>query len=643
VIFTYFAPGSPAPGLSNTEHAAAHARQTRPTSTHDLQLVELFDWITTHAGGERKGDSGYIVAGDCRRSRRANATGPAGFALIDYDDRPEGPDWDALDAYQGFAWTTAAGAPHWRVVIPFTVPIAHGSLVCPFPGGHIRNRSQPAFLPTGDAVEWRVLGGAQTLDGSMLHKPKPERKAREVGATQLPEKDEQIAGDLAGVWKHGCDGDQAFGALGGWLRARGVSDDRIEGIATRLADLTESTHPDPADRALQDDCPLGRPKLQERLGIDSDEGAVLLVLDDVEDALRDSVPGFTAVISEPLSITNGQPGKRGMLQLVDAGTLAQPLGEIPWLVEGLDFAPGRPMIVAGSAGSGKTYALQEMALRVAGAPGDVWGHFPVARSGPVIHIDVDQGHYATAMRYQRLARGMGADLATLALDCAFFDFALSKKDGINPDAAKRLRDVCQGRALCIIDSLRGVAPGLDEQDSAFGEVLQTLSEISGVTGCAFVVVAHSGHEQDRARGTSAIQDRGGSIFQLTKVDVEGSEGHVQWEQKKRSEYGQGAFIKFRTIMNREPDGLDLQTSIRVDTDTPKKNDPKLALRESILSELSKHAAAGLSATQLFEGAAVRKEDRLTVLRSLVESGAVTKERAGRGWMYHPGSRIPIST
>lgn len=333
---------------------------------------------------------------------------------------------------------------------------------------------------------------------------------------------------------------------------------------------------------------------------------------------------------------------RGTLVKVPAGELAAPLGDIPWLIEGLDFAPGRPMLVSGAAGSGKTYALQELALSVAGG-GLVWHHFEVARTGPVLHIDVDQGRYATAMRYQLLARGRGIDLSTLPLSCAFFDFAMSAKNGIDPKAVAQLTEAVTGHALCIIDSLRGIAPGLDEQDSAFGDVLQALAHISSITGCAFAVVAHSGHEQTRARGTSAIQDRSGSIYQLTAKREPGGEGWVVWEQTKRSEYAKGEPIKFRTVMDRTPSGLDERTVIKVYQQGRPSERPEETVQRLVLAALQVYAAKGMNQSLLLQEVShipLRKDRKLECIRELETRKSITKMRSGPSFVYYPGNRSP---
>lgn len=171
MIVTYFPPRQPLPdpALPDKDYAAEHCKQTQPGTVADLSLDALEAACRSAATIGRKGDAGYIIACECTTTRKEG--GPAYFALVDQDEGGGAPDWAALDEFEGFAWTTAShrpDKPSWRVVIPFVEPVAHGKLRCPFRGAFIRNRTQPAFLPTHhtavEAIEWRRLGGSKRLN-----------------------------------------------------------------------------------------------------------------------------------------------------------------------------------------------------------------------------------------------------------------------------------------------------------------------------------------------------------------------------------------------------------------------------------------------------------------------------------------------
>ncbi len=266
ITFTYFAPRSPLPRWRGDlkAYAAEHAKQMTPTQVVTVpSLKALRKWIADHAVVGRKGDAGYIVAGECTDSRD-NVTGPAAFALPDYDGADI--DWVEAEQYEGFAWTTAshtAEQPAWRLVVPFASPVTHGKLESPLAGAHIRVQHQPAFLPTyevGAEVEWRVLAGTQRLDATELAPNRERRRAAKSRAPRAPrpaqdgafpfdappdlsavEKICPPAGTPANDMRH-----PLVRGLGGWLARRGYAP---EAIAEAVRAHVPSS--DPAARMAQ--------------------------------------------------------------------------------------------------------------------------------------------------------------------------------------------------------------------------------------------------------------------------------------------------------------------------------------------------------------------------------------------------------
>ena len=166
--------------------------------------------------------------------------------------------------------------------------------------------------------------------------------------------------------------------------------------------------------------------------------------------------------------------------------LSEPLGPIPWLVEGLRLAPGAPTFMSGPTFVAKTMVMQDIALAVASG-GSALGTYGVRR-GPVVHLDYDgQGERITRERYQRLARARGVDLRELPI--TYQRRGLIPID--DPAAEAALRRRLEGAALCLIDSWRGATPSTDEwrRDGVqlVGDVLERLSH---ATGCTIVVVDH---------------------------------------------------------------------------------------------------------------------------------------------------------
>lgn len=511
--FTFFAPtGAPA--------ADASAHQIKPTADYTADaLSDIQDFILSAAKASHKGGAGYIIAGSCTGTRAARNTGPAGFALLDYDDAE--PDWPALDQYEGFGWTThnhmQDGKPHWRFVIPFVEPVLHGKLPDPFPGAHLRNRAQPAFLPTHGTdvgqIEWRTLGGSRRLTATA--------EAIQVATSK-------VEGTLL----------YAMFKRAGWLRGEGPNG----GVWVRCPWAHEHTNQDESGTGiLPDDNGLGHFTCRHGHCANRHSGEAFSVLEalpcNAGVSTRPKAPS-----AEPTKSDGVRPGSApGTLIIVGAAELAKPLGPVPWLVKDLGIAPGRPTIISARSGTGKTYALQDLALAVASGQSFFCG--PV-RQGPVLHVDLDQGQYATRGRYQALSAGRKLNLADVPLGVSFFDLTLTKGVQVNEAEAAKLGRACEGHALCIIDSLRRLIPGLDESSSEFAGPLAWLTDISSQTGCTFIVVHHEGWTSGRTRGTTAIQDSAGCMWTLSRE----GDGPMTWAHTKVSEVGLGKLSDYYTTL-----------------------------------------------------------------------------------------------
>lgn len=190
--------------------------------------------------------------------------------------------------------------------------------------------------------------------------------------------------------------------------------------------------------------------------------------------------------------------------------LSGALAAVPWLCRELSIAPGAPTLVAGYGYSGKTVSLQALALSVAtGRP--AWGRFEVAQ-GSVLHLDYEQGRYLTQLRYQRLALGMkcwdesglGSNLDVLTLPPTYLDGA---------GETERLAQLCEGRKLCLIDSMKAAFPSADENSSDVRQYLDQLTRVSDATGCVMVVIHHARKPSKEHEGMAAMAVRGsGAIF-----------------------------------------------------------------------------------------------------------------------------------
>lgn len=470
---------------------------------------------------------------------------------------------------------------------------AEGGQVVAAPSTHYSGRQYDAVqapiaaLPAAWAEYLLALCTKHAPDQSDAGDP-PEPSEKQDSS-----RDVDIVEQLASVWQQDVDGDRAFGGLGGALLRAGVSEERAEWIAEALADVVSSSHAGPAARVQQAYdglCPLGWPALREALstngaGLPGDEpgqaaAIVRRVLNGVEQLILDSVDAPQVTVpSEPDPEPVGDPepegygeepraGARRGLETVSAAELDQPLPDVPWLCERLSLAPGRPVLWAAAASTGKTVAVQDLAISVAaGIP--VFSAFPV-RKGAVLHIDLDQGAFATRRRYKQLCAGRGLVLGDLDIQCVFFKFAMTTNGCIDTDSVNRLGEASEDKALVIIDSLRGMMPGAEENSSAFGDGMQMLSKLvdslersqNGVAP-TFLVLHHAGKSESTAagRGSSAIDDRSGAKWVLKRGKDTNT---VLWEQYKTSEFSLSRDRQFTTAVELgELDAKGVPLSVRV--------------------------------------------------------------------------------
>jgi|SRR5580658_1623969 AAA domain-containing protein len=197
--------------------------------------------------------------------------------------------------------------------------------------------------------------------------------------------------------------------------------------------------------------------------------------------------------------------------LLDGPALAAPLPDVPYLVRemGLVAGGGAPHLLAGYGFSGKTVAVQSMALSLAAAR-VVWSAYACRDRRRVVHVDMEQGDRLTRRRYQRLALAMGVDLAKLGDSLAV---AIMPRITLAATHADCWREMMRGRDLLIVDSLRAASPGGDENSSDIRSGLDLLGTLSEDTGCRALVIHHARKPSDDApegryaiRGSSAIFD-----------------------------------------------------------------------------------------------------------------------------------------
>jgi hypothetical protein len=188
-----------------------------------------------------------------------------------------------------------------------------------------------------------------------------------------------------------------------------------------------------------------------------------------------------------------------------------PLPAVNAVLSELDIAVGAPVIVAGYGYNAKTLSCQSFVTALA-AGCRVWGRFEVGtKLRRVAHVDGEQGRRLTCERYQRLANGMGIEPADVGDRIQLVVMPRVRLD--SPHALDAWCAALEGFDVAFFDSLRALAPSIEENSSDIRRPLDMLGAVSERTGCANLVIHHARKPQKDSPGGAKMAIRGsGAIF-----------------------------------------------------------------------------------------------------------------------------------
>lgn len=348
--------------------------------------------------------------------------------------------------------------------------------------------------------------------------------------------------------------------------------------------------------------------------------------DDLTDASQPSAPRLRA------GAPDAEPTHAGP-KLEPAYDTTQLFAELPpqrWLVPALQLGPGRPMLIAGYGSSAKTLAVQQLALALASGR-KIWDHFEPLGRGRILHVDYEQGFYATAKRYQRLAIGHGIDPGELGDRIRYIQMPRVYLD--KREHEQIFVHACEGFDLVIFDALRGAAPHSDENDSAFRGALDLCTYASQCTNVAGLLLHHAakpkeGHKADArtlARGSSAIYDASGCVLNI--VARAGSPARLVTQVKTPAEAEGGAIDPFELVVEDVPADNDPRAGVRVVWRVPEVIDVTDAAetvfeRDAALVIKSIRRRVGQSSNVIVSKCGVPRARALDVLKALADEGRV---------------------
>jgi hypothetical protein len=203
-------------------------------------------------------------------------------------------------------------------------------------------------------------------------------------------------------------------------------------------------------------------------------------------------------------------------------TLLDNLKPIEWLVENYLEHNALSMLF-GPSGAGKSFVVVDIACSV--ATGRSWHGMPV-KQGPVFYI-AGEGHNGLARRFAAWQKASGQTLKGAPLFKSRKAIQVLDRESAAEVTAEVEMLIASGLpvpSLIVIDTLaRNFGDGDENSTKDGNKFVQHLDEfMRNRWGCHVLVVHHSGHDMDRARGSSSFK---GAMDQ--EMWVKGQMGHIE--------------------------------------------------------------------------------------------------------------------
>lgn len=309
--------------------------------------------------------------------------------------------------------------------------------------------------------------------------------------------------------------------------------------------------------------------------------------------------------------------------VVSSLELFQPLPPVRWLVPSLLLAPGAPTLFAGYGYSGKSVALQSLALSVAsGRP--LWGEYSV-RQGRVLHLDYEQGRRITAGRYQRLAYAEAIDPEEIA---DRLEACILPSSGLDLETLVQLGD---GRDLVLVDSWRAAHPNVDENSSDVRRTLDAMGLASERTGAVFVVLHHARKPQGEKggggggkhviRGSSGFFDGCQTIYLF-----DGAESGRPLVSLEKDRVSGSKLEPFRLVIEDDEGRSGLRVRVEAEDANRTRTGAWQVLCASIVEHVGKNPGQSASAAWAILGG--KKEHFLAAVQTLLADGKLSRQGNG---------------
>jgi hypothetical protein len=215
------------------------------------------------------------------------------------------------------------------------------------------------------------------------------------------------------------------------------------------------------------------------------------------------------------------------------------------------------------------------------------------------------------------------------LDVNVSDTHLSK-------VGRELITLCRGASLCVVNSLTAGTNKVNENDAKIAAVFNLLSRITELTGCAFVVLHHSGRgERKGARGSSAID---GAVQTIFEIEHRKGDAHTLWKHTKdRPAEG---FQEPFTLTWGNDEGVQTlvaETIVAPEPNGPGAERPEDRIAQAILFIMENRGLTRQN--QIVELVRGKRTTKLEVFKDLAIRGLIVSPSAGR-WIISQGVVAP---
>lgn len=266
------------------------------------------------------------------------------------------------------------------------------------------------------------------------------------------------------------------------------------------------------------------------------------------------------------------------LSLLMAGDIAEPLNDLPTLIDDLIDANGMT-VVYGASNSGKTFVALSAAMSI--AAGATWGGRSTTKKA-VLYVALEGDHARTEARVKALKSEMklGDDVpfALAYVEAGILDL-VSNTDGAKAVAALA-REMAEKAGievgLIVIDTLSRAFAGRDENTSTdMGSFVLVVDQLRKMTKAHVLIVHHSGKQEAAgARGHTSLR-----AATDTEFEVKGDGTTITMKNTKQRFRAQQSEMAFRlrdvAVWPSRPGRRDITSAVLdyVGTLTGKASDP----------------------------------------------------------------------